>query len=167
MVYDSDHSHHGNHADEDSDDDDRYGGLHADVTDPSSAIDDAPTTGYDTCAVYDDDSNSDLDGGVAAAAAAKLKGRRKSVLGMLELTETLADATFSSEFAAGAEPEQDDDDAALEAAACAADADGSLDAVPELVYFDAAGKAELARLAFAAGGVAFVDTRVSFGDYPS
>jgi len=37
---------------------------------------------------------------------------------------------------------------------------------PELVYFDGPGRGELTRLAFAAGGVAFKDTRLAMSDWP-
>jgi glutathione S-transferase len=39
-------------------------------------------------------------------------------------------------------------------------------ATPELLYFDGPGRGELTRLAFAAGSVAFKDTRVSMEDWP-
>jgi len=38
---------------------------------------------------------------------------------------------------------------------------------PELIYFDGPGRAELARLAFAAGGVEYTDTRYSFEQWPA
>merc|ERR1711957_1009702 len=38
---------------------------------------------------------------------------------------------------------------------------------PELVYFAGPGRAELARLAFAAGGVEITDTKYTFEDWPA
>lgn len=38
---------------------------------------------------------------------------------------------------------------------------------PELMYFDGPGRANVARLAFVAGGVAFTDTRFSFETWPA
>merc|ERR1712008_487325 len=37
---------------------------------------------------------------------------------------------------------------------------------PELIYFAAPGRGELARIAFAAGGVEFTDTRLTFQEWP-
>ena len=41
-----------------------------------------------------------------------------------------------------------------------------LASLPELSYFDAPGRANLTRLAFKASGTSFVDTRVSFEEWP-
>lgn len=38
---------------------------------------------------------------------------------------------------------------------------------PQLTYFDGPGRARLTRLAFAAGGVEFKDTRLSFSEWPA
>lgn len=38
---------------------------------------------------------------------------------------------------------------------------------PELIYFNGPGRAELARLAFHAGGVEFTDTRIEFAEWPA
>jgi len=38
---------------------------------------------------------------------------------------------------------------------------------PELTYFDGPGRGQLTRLAFAVGGVEFIDTRIAQGDWPA
>jgi glutathione S-transferase len=39
--------------------------------------------------------------------------------------------------------------------------------LPEILYFDGAGRANMTRLAFVLGGVEFKDTRVSFAEWPA
>lgn len=50
---------------------------------------------------------------------------------------------------------------------CKASARGSARVKPELIYFDGAGRGQLTRLAFAAGGIEFIDTRIAMEAWPA
>eukprot|EP00657_Telonema_sp_P-1_P007479 TRINITY_DN27383_c0_g1_i1.p1 TRINITY_DN27383_c0_g1~~TRINITY_DN27383_c0_g1_i1.p1 ORF type:complete len:257 (-),score=65.98 TRINITY_DN27383_c0_g1_i1:108-878(-) len=84
----------------------------------------------------------------------RVRGAQARQMGCGSTTEPHAEAPAATSNAAapGAAPES-------QAAAPAT-------ALPELLYFDAAGRAELARLAFKAGGVEFTDTRLAQPDWP-
>jgi glutathione S-transferase len=50
---------------------------------------------------------------------------------------------------------------------CQSSARGSAHVKPELIYFDGPGRGQLTRLAFAAGGIEFIDTRIAMEAWPA